>query len=40
MLPGGSNRLSPRTPSEQKIGDFFHACTDESSIEKAGLTPI
>jgi len=29
-----------RTPSEQKIGDLFHACMDESAVEKAGTEPI
>jgi putative endopeptidase len=29
-----------RTPNQQKIGDFFHACMDEAAAQKAGLTPI
>ena len=29
-----------RTSNEQKIGDLFHACMDESSIERAGVKPI
>jgi endothelin-converting enzyme/putative endopeptidase len=29
-----------RTPNEQKIGDFFHACMDEKAIETAGADPI
>jgi putative endopeptidase len=29
-----------RTPNQQKIGDYWTACMDESSIEKAGITPI
>ncbi len=29
-----------RTQQEQQIGDFFHACMDQTSIEKAGLSPI
>jgi putative endopeptidase len=29
-----------RTPSQQKIGDFFAACMDEAAIEKAGRSPI
>jgi endothelin-converting enzyme/putative endopeptidase len=29
-----------RTKEEQQIGDLFHACMDEASIEKAGLTPL
>jgi endothelin-converting enzyme/putative endopeptidase len=35
---GDSSRK--RTQEEQQIGDFFHACMDETSIEKAGLTPL
>jgi putative endopeptidase len=31
---------SERTPNEQKIGDFFHACMDEEAVEKAGAAPI
>lgn len=33
--PGAS-----RTANEQKIGDFFHACMDQSAVEQAGDTPI
>jgi putative endopeptidase len=29
-----------RTANEQKIGDFFHACMDEASVERAGAKPI
>jgi endothelin-converting enzyme/putative endopeptidase len=29
-----------RTVNEQKIGDFFHACMDEKSIERAGAAPL
>ena len=29
-----------RTPVEQKIGDYFAACMDESTVEKAGATPL
>ena len=31
---------SARTPNEQKIGDYYHACMDESAIEREGLKPI
>jgi predicted metalloendopeptidase len=27
-------------PAVQKIGDYYAACTDESSVEKAGIAPI
>ncbi len=29
-----------RTPDEQKIGDYFSACTNTSAIDAAGLKPI
>lgn len=29
-----------RTPSEQKIGDYFAACMDEAAIERAGAQPL
>jgi endothelin-converting enzyme/putative endopeptidase len=33
--PGGG-----RSPSEQKIGDFFASCMDEAAIERAGDAPL
>ena len=29
-----------RTPSQQKVGDYFAACMDEATIERAGITPL
>ena len=29
-----------RTPNEQKIGDYYASCMDESAIEKAGTKPL
>ncbi len=29
-----------RTPNEQKIGDYYHACMDTAAIERDGLRPI
>ncbi len=29
-----------RTPAQQKIGDYFAACMDESAVEKRGATPL
>ena len=29
-----------RTPNEQKIGDYYHACMDTTAIEQNGLRPI
>ncbi len=31
---------SKRTPVEQKIGDYYQACMDESAIEQAGTKPL
>jgi endothelin-converting enzyme/putative endopeptidase len=31
---------SARTPNEQKIGDYFHACMDTAAIDSEGLTPL
>jgi putative endopeptidase len=36
-----ASKPSPsRSPSEQKIGDYFGACMDEPAIDKAGIEPI
>ena len=29
-----------RTPNQQKIGDYYHACMDTAAIDRAGLTPV
>ena len=29
-----------RSPDEQKIGDYYHACMDEKAIDAAGLAPV
>ncbi len=29
-----------RTANQQKIGDLFHACIDETAVEKAGAAPL
>jgi putative endopeptidase len=29
-----------RTPVQQKIGDFYASCMDESTVNKAGFTPL
>jgi len=31
---------SGRSPNEQKIGDYYHACMDEAGINQKGLAPI
>ena len=30
----------PRTPNEQKIGDFYRACLDTDAINRKGLAPV
>ncbi len=40
ILQGASEAKSSRAPNEQKIGDFFHACMDESAVEQAGAKPL
>ncbi len=35
-----SKPSAARTPSQQKIGDFFAACMDEGAIEAQGLKPL
>ena len=40
ILEEESKRAANRTAAEQKIGDYYHACMDESAIEKAGMHPI
>jgi endothelin-converting enzyme/putative endopeptidase len=40
LLLEASKTDSPRTPVQQKTGDLFAACMDESAQEKAGATPL
>ncbi len=35
-----SQTTAGRNANEQKIGDYFHACTDEAAIERAGRRPL
>ena len=35
-----STKTSGRTPTEQKIGDYFGACMNEPAIEKLGAKPL
>jgi putative endopeptidase len=39
-LEASSKDDSKRTPVQQKIGDYWAACMDESGIEAAGLKPL
>lgn len=40
MLDQAGQTNASRTPVTQKIGDFYHACMDQASVEKLGLSPI
>jgi putative endopeptidase len=40
LLEEAGNTAANRSPNQQKIGDFFHSCMDEASVEKAGTAPI
>lgn len=40
ILDQTSRQTAARTANEQKIGDFFHACMDESAVERAGSKPL
>ncbi len=35
-----SHKETGNTPNQQKIGDYFAACMDESAVEKRGATPM
>jgi putative endopeptidase len=39
-MEAASKDDSARTPVQQKIGDYWAACMDESGIEKEGLKPL
>jgi endothelin-converting enzyme/putative endopeptidase len=40
LLLEAGKTAGARTPNRQKIGDLFHACMDESAVEKAGAAPL
>src|SRR5690349_22639715 len=40
ILEEAAKPAAGRSPNQQKIGDFFAACMDETAVEKAGLTPL
>jgi len=40
ILAEAANAASERSPVQQKIGDYFAACMDETAIEKLGPTPL
>ncbi len=40
ILEEAAKPSAARTPNQQKIGDFFQSCMDETAIEKAGIAPL
>ena len=40
LLQDAASARAGRSPTQQKIGDYFAACMDESGIEAAGATPL
>src|SRR5262249_39644437 len=40
ILDDLSKKTSGRTPTQQKIGDFFGACMNEPAVEKLGAAPL
>jgi putative endopeptidase len=40
ILDDLAKKTSGRTPAQQKIGDYFAACMNESAIEKLGAAPL
>ena len=40
ILEKAANTASPRTPNEQKIGDYYASCMDTAAINAAGLKPL
>jgi endothelin-converting enzyme/putative endopeptidase len=40
ILEDAAKTITDRTPTQQKIGDYFAACMDLDAIERAGITPL
>ncbi|MGC9224377.1 MAG: M13 family metallopeptidase [Terracidiphilus sp.] len=40
LLEQAANTNAQRTPNEQKIGDYYASCMDESAIDASGLKPL
>jgi putative endopeptidase len=40
ILEKTAAKAAGRSPNEQKIGDYYASCMDESAIEKAGTKPL
>ena len=40
ILDDLANKTAGRTPTQQKIGDYFAACMDEAAVEKKSMDPL
>jgi putative endopeptidase len=40
ILDDLAKKTTGRTPTQQKIGDYFGACMDEAAVEKLGAAPL
>ena len=40
ILEDAAKSIATRTPTQQKIGDYFAACMDTDAVEKAGIAPL
>jgi putative endopeptidase len=40
LLEEAARPAPVRNPNQQKIGDYFHSCMDETAIDKAGAAPL
>jgi endothelin-converting enzyme/putative endopeptidase len=40
ILEDAAKAVGNRTPTQQKIGDYFASCMDTEAVEKAGLAPL
>jgi putative endopeptidase len=40
ILDDLAKKTTGRTPTQQKIGDYFGACMDEAAVEKLGFDPL
>jgi len=40
ILDDVAKKTTGRTPTQQKIGDYFGACMDEAAVEKLGAAPL
>ncbi|HVY80353.1 MAG TPA: M13 family metallopeptidase [Steroidobacteraceae bacterium] len=40
ILEDAAKSIENRTPTQQKIGDYFAACMDTDAVEKAGIAPL